>query len=368
MTKFYNISTDNTLGGDNPSDVEVSSQKAVKEYIANISITYTLNTNVNVAGNTKDVAHVYPEAVFARGGLIMGGTAQAAGLVTRGICGSSTPNATTGACSKDRLYINYDGDNVWNPSGRGVVINAGSYGTDLGQGMYSYCAVRGDIVKAWVEAQGYALSSAIPTVNDGTLTISKNGTSVGTFTANQSTASNVNINIDGVLNSRDDTTVIKTWVGTQAQYDAIATKDDNTVYVTTSNILDEIYPIGSIYLTTASTCPLATLIAGSTWELVSQDRVLQGSSTNHTAGSTIAAGLPNITGGVNIGYGSAGGAVPSLGAAFYNSTTVCNMHSGSGSNNSKAVAFSASRSSSIYGNSTTVQPPAYVVNVFRRVA
>lgn len=42
----------------------------------------------------------------------MGGTAAAAGLVTRGICGVSTPNETTGACSKDHLYINYDGNNT----------------------------------------------------------------------------------------------------------------------------------------------------------------------------------------------------------------------------------------------------------------
>ena len=33
MTKYLNISTDNTLGGSSASDVFVSSQKAIKEYI-----------------------------------------------------------------------------------------------------------------------------------------------------------------------------------------------------------------------------------------------------------------------------------------------------------------------------------------------
>lgn len=33
MTKFLNISTDNTLGGSSASDVQVSSQKAVKDYV-----------------------------------------------------------------------------------------------------------------------------------------------------------------------------------------------------------------------------------------------------------------------------------------------------------------------------------------------
>lgn len=35
MTKFLNISVDDTLGGDSPSDETVSSQKALKTYIDN---------------------------------------------------------------------------------------------------------------------------------------------------------------------------------------------------------------------------------------------------------------------------------------------------------------------------------------------
>ena len=35
MTKFLNISTDDTLGGNSPSDEVVSSQKALKTYIDN---------------------------------------------------------------------------------------------------------------------------------------------------------------------------------------------------------------------------------------------------------------------------------------------------------------------------------------------
>jgi len=35
MTKFLNISTDNTLGGNSPSDQVVSSQKAIKDYVDN---------------------------------------------------------------------------------------------------------------------------------------------------------------------------------------------------------------------------------------------------------------------------------------------------------------------------------------------
>jgi hypothetical protein len=82
----------------------------------------------------------------------MGGSAAAAGMATRGICGITTPTSD-GEATKDNLYLNFDGNDennqpitTWNPNGRGVVINAGSPGVNLGQGMYSYCAVRGDIV------------------------------------------------------------------------------------------------------------------------------------------------------------------------------------------------------------------------------
>lgn len=116
----------------------------------NTYVSYTKNNSVNVVGNTKTVSKVSPETLYVPNGLIMGGTAASAGLVTRGICGVSTPG-DTGACTKENLYINYDGDNNNNPNGRGLVINAGGVGSDLGNGVYSYCAVRGDAMKAYCD-------------------------------------------------------------------------------------------------------------------------------------------------------------------------------------------------------------------------
>lgn len=130
-------------------------------------------------------------------------------------------------------------------------------------------------------------------------------------------------------------------------------------------MLQALYPIGSLYISTSNTNPLENLFG--TWELVAADRVLQGSSNNHAAGTTIAAGLPNITGGFTGGtdyggggqqwgasriYGYTGGVDPGDGRAHVN----CNYN------------FDASRSSSVYGASNTVQPPAYVVNIWRRTA
>ncbi len=142
--------------------------------------------------------------------------------------------------------------------------------------------------------------------------------------------------------------------------------NDNTAATTAyvKNVLSALYPVGSIYIGTQSTCPLATLINGSTWELVSAGRVLQGSDSGHNAGTTIEAGLPNITGTFSPwaeSYSSATGAF--YGVAYNQAGT--NMI---GDNDNILFGFDASLSNSIYGNSTTVQPPAYVVNIWRRTA
>lgn len=127
-------------------------------------------------------------------------------------------------------------------------------------------------------------------------------------------------------------------------------------------ILQTMYPIGAIFIGTTATCPMASLFG--TWTLVAADRVLQGSSSNHAANTTIAAGLPNITGYIGgtmrMYHGYASGAFEASGA---NKTDYQGDDETWGS-----TYFNASRSSTIYGNSETVQPPAYVVNVWRRTA
>jgi hypothetical protein len=87
-----------------------------------------------------------------------------------------------------------------------------------------------------------------------------------------------------------------------------------------------------------------------------RDRVMQGIGSGGTFGY-ISAGLPNITG--NTGYG--GNETGTMSGAFYSGggSTVWGPNS-YGHENHTAY-FDASRSNSIYGNSTTVQPPAIKV-------
>lgn len=149
--------------------------------------------------------------------------------------------------------------------------------------------------------------------------------------------------------------------------------NDNTAATTAfvKNVLSELYPVGSIYIGTQSTCPLATLISGSTWELVSAGRVLQGSDSGHNAGTTIEAGLPNISGGLGYLISTTNQDISRQynGAlcwdGYNNSAGTINVNGGAGNFDLK---LDASQSNSIYGNSNTVQPPAYVVNIWRRTA
>mgnify|MGYP000506064991 CR=1 FL=1 len=54
------------------------------------------------------------------------------------------------------------------------------------------------------------------------------------------------------------------------------------------------FPVGSIYQSTDPTSPAA--LFGGTWEQIASERVLMGASSSHAAGTTVKAGLPNITG------------------------------------------------------------------------
>ena len=123
--------------------------------------------------------------------------------------------------------------------------------------------------------------------------------------------------------------------------------------------LQSIYPVGSLYIGTTDTCPIANLFG--TWEKIEEGLCLQSGKGDQVAGETVEAGLPNITGsGIWSKEQSISGAIYSTGTNNFTGTT----QGGTAHYN----AFDASRSSSIYGKSSTVQPPAYLVNIWKRTA
>ena len=90
-----------------------------------------------------------------------------------------------------------------------------------------------------------------------------------------------------------------------------------------------------------------------------------GAGSGHAAGTTVESGLPNITGSfvadVKKGEHKVSGAF-TAGSAI--------ASTGEYSNFSDVYKFSldASKSNAIYGRSATVQPAAYYVHIWRRVA
>ena len=123
------------------------------------------------------------------------------------------------------------------------------------------------------------------------------------------------------------------------------------------------FPVGSIYQSTARTSPAA--LFGGTWQEIAQNRVLMGAGSGHAAGTTVEAGLPNITGSfvadVKMGEHKVSGA--------FTAGDVIGV-TGEYSNYSQVYKFSldASKSNAIYGRSYTVQPAAYYVHIWKRVA
>ena len=122
------------------------------------------------------------------------------------------------------------------------------------------------------------------------------------------------------------------------------------------------YPVGSIFQTVSTTSPAA--LFGGTWQEIAFNRVLMGASSSHAAGTTVKAGLPNITGSfvadVKKGEHKVSGAF-----------TAGNVIASTGEYNSFSDVYKfsldASKSNAIYGCSATVQPAAYYVHIWKRV-
>ena len=134
------------------------------------------------------------------------------------------------------------------------------------------------------------------------------------------------------------------------------------------------YPVGSIFQTVSTTSPAA--LFGGTWQEIAQNRVLMGASYAHAAGTTVEAGLPNITGSFTTKSTDVGGSPFSGDAnvlsakgslAFSEKRTDYGGYTGH-SGSQYNIQFDASLSNPIYGRSATVQPAAYYVHIWKRVA
>lgn len=150
------------------------------------------------------------------------------------------------------------------------------------------------------------------------------------------------------------------------------TREQVNTLLETQKLAD--HPVGSIYQSTDSTSPAA--LFGGTWQEIAWNRVLMGAGSTHPAGATVEAGLPNITGslietsnnGKTSPFRGNKNAISSIGA--FAVTEVSSPYCGFAGYEGSAydISFDASHSNPIYGRSSTVQPAAYYVHIWRRVA
>lgn len=241
--------------------------------------------------------------------------------------------------------------------------------------------------QTWVGQQGYITG----------ITSSNVTTALG-YTPSDNTLSNVS--------SIDSGSAVKTALDDKADTDLSnlsatgETKIDNSILA----ILDTLYPIGAIYIGTMSICPLETLGIG-TWQLVSVGKVLQGAGTGfeYLAGASVSASLPTLTaisdgdhshnrgtlriygsGSIITGLRTSGTATTS--GPFKNSFTSATSGLGSSSGSRTNLSFDTNLTGTTWTGTTnttgahthdvqwsghvgtTVQPDAYVVNIWERIA
>nr|DAQ58482.1 MAG TPA: baseplate protein [Caudoviricetes sp.] len=139
-----------------------------------------------------------------------------------------------------------------------------------------------------------------------------------------------------------------------------------------SAIVDMFYPVGSVYMSANPNKTKADFLVlqYGTWEEVPAASCLETADASHAAGSTVSAGLPNLTGTYDAHRCGCYGDGNASATGVFAESGKSGRHSGAEGNWSKSmiISFNASKSNSIYGASTTVQPKAFFVKAWRRTA
>lgn len=172
----------------------------------------------------------------------------------------------------------------------------------------------------------------------------------------------------------------KTWDPTQ--YVKSVTEANGKLTVTKGggdstiiNLIEIFCPVGTVYMSAHNTKTIADFpfMAYGTWEEVPVNLCLQ-TGVPSEAGKQRRAGLPNITGEISMDRvgGSDLTSVYATGALFSpnEATRLPGVLGGLYDNkhSPRAIKFNASLSNSIYGASSTVQPPAYLIRAWVRTA
>lgn len=130
-------------------------------------------------------------------------------------------------------------------------------------------------------------------------------------------------------------------------------------------VVERYHPVGSLYISENATSPAE--LYGGTWERI-EDCTIWGASDTHPAGPMIEAGSPMLWGQLNSVLFSSvsnsdNGGFSKLSYSGHKFASVAQ-----GTDYDLWESNIAARGISVYGRADTVQPPAYCMYIWRRVA
>ena len=149
----------------------------------------------------------------------------------------------------------------------------------------------------------------------------------------------------------------------------------NGAWLAYSDLVNMFYPVGAIMLTYKNTTDPSTNLPGTTWEKLSSGYVLW--NDDNGGGGTIAAAMPNLKGGLGNNFlahcaGATSSAWSTQDGCLKFTHAAGGVASwptgGSGTAPYGKMIIDFSNNNSIYGNSTTVQPPVTKIVAWKRTA
>lgn len=132
-----------------------------------------------------------------------------------------------------------------------------------------------------------------------------------------------------------------------------------------STMLSTLYPVGSVYVGTQASCPLETLISGSTWDLVASNVVTNINSTVPVKGTGMTMGLTDGTNNLGMQAGSGQSVYLSGRTASYGSNVGGIYGTATPSNKSIGLTKDGSKSGVVADMSSVTN---LTLNVWKRTA
>ena len=245
MTKFLNIDLDTKLGGSTPSDVLVSSQKAIKTYVDSKLLEETTRAqgveaglDTRVSTNEDDIAMNKDEI-----GTLTTDMSTAKTDITN-LKNSVNTQANLISDLQDSKQDKIDNLDT-------IVAGAAAGATAVQPSAIADMETKTHASATYQPKGDYALTSSVNTVATKVSGIEAkipDSASADNKLATKADLENVSVAVDGTTITKkadgkiqasavinQNTGVLKSWTGTLAEYNALETKSDDTIYVITDD-------------------------------------------------------------------------------------------------------------------------------------